>query len=149
MPNLIENRKAGFNYELGDKYEAGIELTGHETKSIKAGRGNMTGSFIVIRGGEAFISGLEITSFQPNNAPEDFEPRRMRRLLLSKSDISRLQMAEQRDRLTLIPLSLYNKGRFVKLSFAVARGKKKADKRESIRRREDNRDIERTLKSKR
>ena len=149
MANLIENRKAGFNYELGDKYEAGIELTGHETKSIKASRGNMTGSFIVIRGNEAFISGLEITSFQPKNAPEDFERRRMRRLLLSTSAILRLQMAEQRNRLTLIPLSLYNKGRFVKLSFAVARGKKKADKRESIRRREDNRDIERTLKSRR
>lgn len=146
MANLIENRKAGFNYEIGDKYEAGIELVGHEVKSIKAGHGNMAGSFIVIRGNEAYLAGLEIPPFQTKNAPEDYEPRRMRKLLLAKREILKLQTLEQRDRLTLIPLSLYNKGRFIKVSFAVARGKKKTDKRQTIRRREDEREMSRTLK---
>lgn len=146
MSNLIENRKAGFNYEIGDKYEAGIELVGHEVKSIKAGRGNMAGSFIVIRGNEAYLAGLEIPPFQTKNAPEDYEPRRMRKLLLAKREILKLQTLEQRERLTLIPLSLYNKGRFIKVSFAVARGKKKTDKRQTIRLREDEREMSRSLK---
>lgn len=146
MSNLIENRKAGFNYEIGDKYEAGIELVGHEVKAIKAGCGNMVGSFIVIRGDEAFLAGMEIPPFQAKNTPENYDPRRLRRLLLAKREITRLQTKEQKERLTLIPLSLYNKGSLIKVSFAVARGKQKTDKRQTIRRREDEREMSRTLK---
>jgi SsrA-binding protein len=84
MSILIDNRKAKFDYEVLDEYEAGIELIGSEVKSLKNKRGNFAGAYISIRGGEAFLVGADIPPYQPSNAPEDYDPLRVRKLLLSK-----------------------------------------------------------------
>jgi SsrA-binding protein len=149
MSILIDNRKATFNYELKDKYEAGIELVGHEVKALKSGRGNLTGSYVSIRGGEAFLVGLEIPEYQVGNTPDGYDPKRIKRLLLSKKELAKLTDIENQKGLTLIPITLYNKGRVIKCEFAVGVGKKKHDKRQSIKERETNREIERTLKNRR
>lgn len=149
MANLIDNKKARFNYELGDKYEAGISLLGHEVKSLKSGKGNFDGAYVGIRGSEAFLIGAEIPPYQPQNTPLDYEPRRTRKLLLSKKEIMKLSELDNARGLTLVPISVYNKGGNLKLSFAIGHGKKKSDKRQTIRRREDEREIHRTLKTQR
>jgi SsrA-binding protein len=142
-----ENRKARFDYEIADKYEAGIELLGTEVKAVRGGRMSLEGSFIIIRGGEAFLINANIPSYQPNNAPKDYDPLRNRKLLLNKKEMRELADTEKNKSLTIVPLSVYNKGRKIKISIAVAKGKKKYDKRETIKRRESNRDIERQYKS--
>ncbi len=149
MSILINNKKAKFNYEILDTYEAGIVLSGIEVKSLKSGQGNLVGSYVIIRGNEAFLVEAEIPGYQKTNTPDSFEPRRPRKLLLNKKELLKLIEQENQKGLTLIPLSLYNKGRNIKLSFAVARGKKTHDKRQTIRRREADREINRTLKKSR
>ncbi len=146
MTILVENKKATFNYNIQDKYEAGIELFGHEVKSLKNKRGNLSGAYIVIRGGEAYLVGLDIPYYQANNSPEEHDQKRTRRLLLTKKELRKLAEIENQKGLTLIPISLYNKSRVIKIEFAVGRGKKKTDKRETIKRREAEREIGRTLK---
>jgi len=146
MTTFIENRKARFHYELGETLEAGIELLGFEVKSIKAGRGNFDGSYIVVRGKEVYLIGASIPPYQASNTPEDYDPARNRRLLLTKKEILRLQEIDKNKGLTLVPISLYNKGRLLKVSFSIARGKRQTDKRQSIKKREDDREMERTLK---
>ena len=146
MANFIENRKARFHYELGDTYEAGIELLGFEVKSIKAGRGNFDGAYVLVRGKEVYLINATIPPYQMANTPDGYDAERPRRLLLTKKEILKLQEIDKNKGLTLVPISLYNKGRNLKVSFAVGRGKKKSDKRQSIKKREDDRDMERTLK---
>jgi SsrA-binding protein len=146
MTNFIQNRKARFHYELGESFEAGIELFGFEVKSIKSGRGNFDGAYVIIRGKEAFLIGASIPAYQASNTPESYDPERNRRLLLSKKEVLKLQEIEKNKGLTLVPVSLYNKGRLLKVSFAIGHGKRKTDKRQSIRKREDDREMERTLK---
>jgi len=144
--SLIDNKKASFNYELQDQFEAGIELFGFEVKSLQGKRGSLLGSYVAVRGKEAFLLNSEIPPYQPKNSPDNYEPLRPRRLLLSKKEIQKLTEYENQRGLTLVPISMYNKGRNIKLSFAVGRGKKTKDKRETIKRREADRDINRTLK---
>lgn len=146
MAKLVEHKKAHFNYEILDTYEAGIELTGSEVKALKSKKGSLEGAYVIIRGAEAFLVGATIPPYQPGNTPEDYDPMRPRRLLLTKKEIAELAGKEGQKGLTLVPISVYNKGNKLKLSFAVARGKKKYDKREDIKKREAKRDIERTLK---
>lgn len=146
MSILVDNKKAFFNYEIKDKYEAGVELLGFEVKSLKNKRGNLSGSYVVIRGKEAFLIGLDIPPYQANNTPDSYDQRRPRRLLLTKKELRGLEELEKQKGLTLIPISLYNKGRNIKLEFAVASGKKARDKRQTIQKREADRDIHRTLK---
>ena len=146
MADLIKNKKGKFNYELMDQFEAGIELLGLEVKSLKDRRGSLLGSYVVIRGGEAFLVNAEIPPYQLKNVEKDYDPRRVRRLLLTKKEISKLTEYDNEKGLTLIPISMYNKGRNIKLSFSVARGKKSRDKRETIKRREADREIHRSLK---
>lgn len=140
------NKRAGFDYELLDKYEAGLELRGFEVKAVKAGKMNLTGSRVLIRGGEAYLVGADIQPYQPNNLPADSAPGRTIKLLLAKSEISTLAGAESAKGLTIIPISVYNKSGRLKLELAVARGKKKFDKRETIKERDVKRQIDRTLK---
>ena len=149
MANLITNKKAHFGYELGDKFEAGMELLGIEVKSLKNSHGNLIGSYVAIRGGEAFLIGSEIPAWQPNNAPDDYDSRRVRKLLLSKKELKKLAELENSKGLTLIPIAVYNKGRKLKLSFAVGRGKKLHDKRQTIKRREAEIEMGRSLKKQR
>lgn len=147
MTVYINNRKAHFNYTIEDTYEAGIELTGSEVKSIKKGSGNINSAFCIVRGGEAFIVNMDIPPYQPNNTDPGYDPTRTRRLLLSKKEIKELGEKDDIKRLTLVPLSLYSKGRRIKVSVAIAKGKKEFDKRETIKKRETDREIRRTLKS--
>lgn len=136
---IAENRKARFNYEILETFPAGIELTGQEVKAVRAGKISLTGAYVSMRGGEAFLLGANIEPYQPKNAL-DFDPLRPKRLLLSRVELAELALAEDTKGLTIVPLSVYNKGRFLKVDVAVARGKKKFDKRETIKKRDTERD---------
>ncbi len=143
MANLAENRKARFNFELLEEFEAGIELVGTEVKSLKRGQASLDGSYILVRGGEAFVANLHIPPFQEKNAPENYESRRLRRVLLTKAEIKKLADADSKKGLTIVPLAVYNKGVRLKLRLAIARGKRQFDKRESIKKRDVERDLRR------
>ena len=144
---LIDNRKFNLNYEPVEKFEAGIELLGHEVKSLRAKHGSLEGSRVLVRGNEAFIVGLTIPPYQAKNTPESYEPDRTRKLLLHKSEIASLAGAESRKGLTIVPISVYNKGSNLKLRIAVARGRKQYDKRAVLKERDSKREINRTLKN--
>jgi len=149
MKTLVKNQKVYFNYEITDKYNAGVELLGFEVKSIKQGKGNMEGSYIIIRGGEAFLIGLDVPPFQQSNTPEGYDSKRNRRLLLNKKELVILAEIEKEKGLTLVPISLYNNGRRIKLELGVAKGKKKFDKRQTIKKRESDKEMNRALKGER
>lgn len=144
--SLIRNDKVGFDYTILEEIEAGLELLGTEVKSLRVGQGSLKGARVVARGGEAYIVGATIPAWQAANAPASYDPVRTRRLLLSKKEIARVASAEGQDGLTIVPISVYNRGRHLKLSIGIARGKKKADKRQDIKKRDAKRQIKRTLK---
>jgi len=146
--SLLENQRAGFDYTILEEIEAGLSLHGFEVKSLRAGHGSLKGARVVARGGEAFLVGATIPAWQAANAPKGYDPERPRKLLLSQKEIAHVASAEGEKGLTIIPLKVYNKARHLKLLIAIARGKKKEDKRESIREREEKRRIDRTLKTK-
>lgn len=144
---LVENKKVHFDYEILDEMEAGMELHGYEVKSLRAGHGSLEGARVVARGGEAYLVGATIPAWQKANAPKGYDPERPRRLLLNIKEIAHISSAEGQAGLTIVPLSVYTNKRLLKLRIALARGKKKADKRQSIRAREEKRSIRRTLKN--
>ncbi|MBU3668521.1 MAG: SsrA-binding protein SmpB [Candidatus Taylorbacteria bacterium] len=141
-----DNRKAFFNYEILESIEAGIELLGFEAKSIKAGSASLDGSYIIVRGGEAFLVKCHIPPFQQGNTPKEYDPLRNRKLMLHKKEIKKLSDIESGKGKSIIPLALYNNKGKVKVEIAIARGKKKFDKRESIKKRETNIEIRREFK---
>ena len=143
---FAENKKAYFNYEILEKITAGIELLGFEVKAIKDGKMSLDGAYTIIRGSEAFLINSNITPIQPKNTPADFDPRRNRKLLLTKKEIKRLGDMENQKGLTISALSVYNIGKKLKVELGIVRGKKTHDKRESIKKRETDREIRRTLK---
>jgi SsrA-binding protein len=145
MKPLAENRKAYFNYEVLEKYEAGISLIGSEVKSIKQGHMSVEGSYVVIRGGEAFLLGAHVPPYQPKNTPKDYNPERTRKLLLRKAELNYLIGKTQEKGLTLLPLRVYTLNSNIKIEFGLARGKKKRDKRETIKKREAEREIQREI----
>jgi SsrA-binding protein len=147
MSIYIQNRKARFNFEILETFEAGLVLHGYEAKAIRAGKGKLDGAYVIIRGREAFLVGASVAAYQPANTPKGYDPERARKLLFSKKELAHLELQTETARLTAVPLKLYNVGRRIKLEVALARGKKKHDKRESIKARDSKRDIERTLKS--
>ncbi len=146
MPTLIRNKKATFNYEILEKFDAGIELFGFEVKSIKSKQGSLEGSHVSVRGGEVFLLNTNIPPYQAANTPDSYDPERNRRLLLTKKEIKKLMEFEAKKGLTVVPLSMYTKGNKIKVGIAVVRGKKKFDKRESIKKKDTRRDIEREIK---
>ncbi len=146
MKALSENKKAYFNYLILEKFEAGISLIGQEVKSIKGGRINLAGSYVVLRGEEVYLVGASVPPYQPKNAPADYNSERSRKLLLKKTEIKHLIGRIKEKGLTLVPLRVYTKRGKIKLEFGVAKGKKKADKRELIKKREVERDMKRELK---
>lgn len=146
--NLIENQRARFDYIILEEIEAGMELFGFEVKSLRARHGSLKGARVVARGGEAYLVGASIPAFQIANAPKSYDPERTRRLLLSQKEIAHIASAEGQQGLTIVPLAVYNRGRVLKLGVAIVRGKKREDKRQTIREREEKRRIERTLKKK-
>lgn len=146
MADLIQNKKATFNFEILETFEAGLEIFGYEVKSLRKKQGSLKGSHVVVRGNEAFLVGATIPPYQPANTPKDYDPERTRKLLLNKKEIIELSTAESQKRLTVVPISVYNKGRNLKLKIAIARGKKKSDKRQVIKERDSKKDIERQMK---
>lgn len=143
---FTENRRATFDYEILETYEAGIELRGFEVKAVKAGRMNLAGTFAIIRGNEAWLVNASISPYQAGNTPEGYDPTRARRLLLHKKEIKELIGAAAEKGLTIVPLRVYASRNRIKVQIALARHKKEQDKRESIKKREAGREIERTLK---
>ena len=144
--SLIQNKKAYFNYEILEKFSAGMELFGFEVKAIKDKRGSLDGAYAIVRGGEIFLVGANITPLQPKNVPEGYDPRRNRKLLLTKKEIKQLADAEDKKGLTIVATSVYNSGKKLKIEIAIAKGKKSFDKRAGIRKRELDREDRRTLK---
>jgi len=146
MATYAQNKKVLFNYEILDKFEAGISLLGIEVKSLKTKHGSLDGAHVIVRGGEVFLVGANIPPYQPANTTKDYDPERPRKLLLTKKEIFELSKVERKKGLTIVPISVYNKGNKLKLGFGIARGKKKHDKRETIKKRDTERDIRRELK---
>lgn len=145
---LIEYKKAGLKFTVLETFQAGIELSGAEVKSLRAKQGKLDGARVIIRGGEAFIVGMQVPPYQQSNTPAGYDPERTRKLLLSKSEIAELSAAEERKGLTVVPLEVYNAGRYLKVRVAIVRGKGKSDKREDLKLREAKRDMERALRGK-
>ena len=144
--SLIEHKKARFDYEILEEFEAGLELLGHEVKALRQAQGKLEGAHVIIRGGEAYVTGMSIPPYQPKNTPKDYDPHQTRRLLVTKKEKQHLTGKERESGLTLVPLKAYIKGRLVKLELGLGQHKTKADTREVIKKRETDRDIRRALK---
>lgn len=144
--SLISNKKAYFNYDITDTYSAGIELFGYEVKSIRKSLGSLEGSYVTIRGNEAFLINSFVPAFQEKNTPTTYNPRRNRKLLLTKKEIKELGNIEKTKSLTIVPISVYNKGRVLKVDLGIGKGKKKFDKRETLKKTDTEREIRREFK---
>lgn len=143
---LVRNKKATFNYEIIERHEAGVELFGFEVKSLKLGQASLDGSYVIIKNNELFLKNSYISTYQEKNTPDSYDPRRLRKLLMKRSEIQRFLDAKKGKSLTLIPLSWYNKKNKIKLEIGLAKGKKKQDKRESIKKRDQEREVGRKFK---
>ena len=144
---VSDNRQARFRYEILETLEAGLVLAGTEVKSIRAGKVNLRDGYVLIRGGEAWLLNVHISPYTQSSQFFNHEPKRDRKLLLHKKEIRRLIGQLEQKGLTLVPLKMYMKGSLVKISLGLGRGKKLHDKRETIKRRQDKRDMARALKN--
>lgn len=133
---LAENRKARFEYEVLEEYEAGLVLTGQEAKSAKNGGLNLTGSFVSFHNNEAFLTNASISPYGKAGPQPEYDPTHSRKILLHKKQMYVLRDKVHEEGLTVVPLRVYTKGRFIKVALALARGKKKFDKRAAIKKRE-------------
>ncbi|MFM2381811.1 MAG: hypothetical protein RLZZ76_578 [Candidatus Parcubacteria bacterium] len=147
MGAYITNRKVHFDFEILETFEAGVVLFGYEVKAVRKGLGKLEGAYIVLHDGEAFLVGARISYYQESNTPKEYNPDRQRKLLLSKKELSKLQSNGTQNGLTIVPLSWHSRGSKVKLEIALAKGKKKQDKRESLKKRDSKREIDRILKT--
>lgn len=139
----IVNRRARFDYLLGDELTAGLVLSGREVKAIRNNRAHLKGAFVALRGGEAWLQNTSLSvSSDGKELAVNTEPRK---LLLSKKQLDGLQSAKQSGR-TIVPLRILNKGRYIKVVIALGKGKKSYDKRETIKRRTENREAARAIK---
>lgn len=141
---IAQNRKARHEYEIKSKLEAGIELKGSEVKSIRERKVNLSDAYAVVENGEVILKNLHILPYKM--ARENHDPRRPRRLLLHKREIRKLFAQTEQKGLTLIPLSIYFKGKVAKIELAVAVGRKKYDKRQAIAKAEADRKIKRAIR---
>jgi len=142
---IASNRRARHEYEILDSMEAGISLRGPEVKSLREGRANLSDSYAILRGGEVFLRNLHISPYQQAGR-ENLDPIRERKLLLHRHEINRLRSKVAEKGFTLIPLALYWKDGRAKVDLAMARGKRRYDKREAIRRREQDRELQRVAR---
>jgi SsrA-binding protein len=147
MKVLAVNKKAKFDYEILESFEAGLILTGQEVKSIRLGRMSLKASYIVLKGKEVYLIGSIVPPYQPKNTPLDYDQQRSRKLLLNKKESNYLIGKTREKGLTLIPLKVYTKYAKIKLEFGIGKGKKKIDKRELIKKRNVQREIDRELKT--
>jgi len=139
---IATNRRARFEYEVVDRFEAGIVLRGPEVKSLREGKANLSDAYAIVRRGEVYLVSAHISPYTQASR-ENSDPRRERKLLLHRTEISRLETRVRERGFTLVPLQLYWKGGRAKVEIALARGKRVHDKRESIRRREADRELAR------
>ncbi|MEA5513372.1 SsrA-binding protein SmpB [Nodularia sp. UHCC 0506] len=144
---ISDNRQARYLYEILETFEAGVELVGTEVKSIRAGRVNLQDGYALIRNGEAWLINVHISPYNASGQYFNHEPRRTRKLLLHSREIRKLIGKVEQEGLTLVPLKMYLKRGWVKVSIALGKGKKLHDKRESLKRRQDQRDIQRAMKN--
>jgi SsrA-binding protein len=142
---VARNRKATHEYHIIDTYEAGIVLVGPEVKSIRAGKVSLTEAFARIDGSEAFLHDMHISPYGPASL-WNVEPTRPRKLLLNRREIRKLIGATQQEGFTLVPLELYLKDGYVKVALALGRGKKRFDKREDLKKRDADREMQRAIK---
>ena len=145
---IAENRRTRHDYDLVERFEAGLVLTGTEVKSLRAGRTTMAQAYADVRDGEAWLNGLEIAVYEQGNRA-NHEPMRARKLLLHRREIDSLYGKIREKGLTLVPTRLYFKDSRVKVELAVARGKEQRDKRRDLQERDAQRQMERALKSRR
>ncbi len=143
---VCDNRQARFLYEILETYEAGIQLAGTEVKSIREGKANLQDGYALIRNGEAWLLNMHISPYTQSSAYFNHEPRRTRKLLLHRKEIRTLVGKVEQEGLTLIPLKMFLKRGLVKLTIGLCRGKKLHDKREDMKRRDDQRDMQRAMK---
>lgn len=147
MKILASNKKATFDYTIKETVEAGIVLTGQEVKSIKKGQASLKGAYVISApNGEMHLINAYIPPYQPANSPSHYQPDRPRKLLLHSKEINSLREKAKQEGLTLLPLKLYNKKGKVKVEVALARGQKKFDKREKLKKREIDKNIRMALK---
>ncbi len=144
LVRIATNRRAHYEYEILDTFEAGLALRGPEVKSLRQGKGNLNGAFAIVRRGEVWLIACQISHYAQASR-ENSDPLRERKLLLHKSEIARLEGKLAERGFTLVPLSLYFKAGRAKVELALARGKKTYDKRETIKQREDKRSVDRAL----
>ena len=149
MKTFAVNKRANYDYEILEKLEGGLVLKGCEVKSIKTGHISLKGAFVTIKGNELFLTNASIPAYQPANMPETYDSTRPRKVLARKSQIKSLIGKISQKGLTLVPVKVYSKHGLIKLEFGVGKGKRKIDKRESIKKREDNIQIKRTIRDKR
>jgi len=148
VKELARNKRAYFDYEILEEIEAGIVLKGFETKAAKSGKIDLSGSYARVKDNEVWLLGASIAPYQPKNTPEEYDPERVRKLLITAKEAKSLLGKTREAGLTVVPLRAYIKGRLVKVSLGLARSKKKRDKREVIRKRETDKEIRRKLKNK-
>lgn len=144
MDQLIQNKKIFLNYEITDKFEAGIQLKGFEVKALRQKLGSLDGSYVTIRGAEAFLINSFIPPYQEKNTPKEYDPRRNRKLLLTHAEILKLAAVEKEKGLTIVPISVYNsRAKKIKVELGIAKGKKQFDKREDLKKRTVERELRR------
>ncbi|KAM3094057.1 SsrA-binding protein SmpB [Phormidesmis sp. 146-35] len=144
---VSDNRQARFQYEILETYEAGIELVGTEVKSIREGKVNLRDGFALVRDGEVLLLNVHVSPHQTASQFFNHDPRRTRKLLLHRKEIRKLVGQVEQQGLTLVPLKMYFKRGWVKIVLGLAKGKKLHDKRESVKRRDDQRDMQRAMKN--
>lgn len=146
MSYYATNKKARFDYDILATFEAGIQLFGFEVKSIRNGQMNLKGAYVSLRNGELWLVNAYVKPYAKATLTSDYDPERPRRLLLHRREINHLQGKLAQKGLTLVPLNVYNSNNHVKLTFGLAQGKKKHDKRQTIKDRDVKRQIQRKLK---
>jgi SsrA-binding protein len=147
MPKIYaKNRKASFDYEILSRYEAGLVLQGSEVKSIQNGQINLAGALVSLKTGRPMLLNAEISPYQVNNTPLGYNPTRDRQILLNKRELAKISNEIESKKLTIIPLSVYNKKNLIKLEIGLARKRKKSDKREAIKKKETRRKIKSVVK---
>lgn len=144
--SLVNNKTVHLNYEILETYTAGIELFGFEVKSLRLKRGSLEGAYILTKGTDVYLINADIPPYQVNNTPGSYNSRRDRKLLLTRKEALELYQKRNNAGLTVVPISMYNKGRVIKIDIGIARGKNKRDKRDDLKRKDAKREIERTLK---
>lgn len=144
----IRNKKVFRDYEVVEKIEAGVMLSGAEVKSVKMGQASLTGGRVVVEGNEVWMTGVNIARYRHDGSEEEYDTTRKRKLLIKKKERVFLEGKSRSGGLTLMPLSMYNKGKLIKVEIGLVRGKKKFEKREELKKRTEKRELARRLKTK-